>query len=102
MTFSLRGWGEWVCLIVIVFKDTIPLHDVHLGSKGGKKNIGERKNRLKQVYLNKNAAQMPFPLASIRNLKLEAEKGHKSKVSSRMSQWVFQEETLIVFFSSQL
>ena len=45
---------------------------------------------------------MPFPLASIRNLKLEAEKGHKSKVSSRMSQWVFQEETLIVIFSSQL
>ena len=44
MTFSLRGWGERVCLIVIVFKDTIPLHDLHLGSKGKKKYWGEEKS----------------------------------------------------------
>lgn len=97
MTFSL--WGR-VCLIAIVFKDTTPFTWSPLRIKRGK-NTGE-KNQLKQVYLNKNAAQMHFPLASIRNLKLEAEKGHKSKVSSRMSQWVFQEDLLIVFFSRQL
>lgn len=45
---------------------------------------------------------MPFPLASIRNLKLEAEKSHKSKLSSRMNQWVSQEEILIVFFFRQI
>ena len=98
MTFSL--WGR-VCLIAIVFKDITPFTWSPLRIKRGKKNTAE-KNQLKQVYLNKNAAQMHFPLASIRNLKLEAEKGHKSKVSSRMSQWVFQEEILIVLFSRQL
>ena len=97
MTFSL--WGR-VCLIAIVFKDTTPFTWSPLRIKRGKKKYWGEKSA--KTSLTKMYPQMHFLLASIRNLKLEAEKGHKSKVSSRMSQWVFQEVILIVFFSRQL
>lgn len=67
-----------------------------------KKKSERKKNQLKQIYSNNNAAPNPFPLAFISNVKLGAEKGHRNKVSLRVSQWTFQERILIAFFSRQV
>lgn len=103
MTFSLQGWGEWVCLIVIAFRDTIPLRDLHLGSKGKKKKKYWGEEKLSKTSLPKQkCSPNAFSFSFYKKSKTEAEKSHKSKLSSRMNQWVSQEEILIVFFFRQI